>query len=114
MVRAMRQVVQEDAFDWLSWYEVREQTRQNVAGKRGKRRPIMDIEFERHCRGSRPRLAFEAKPLRRGKSVGAYLGAKGLATFFSGDALEPDHAPTQIIGGGDAAQAELRADARGG
>jgi hypothetical protein len=83
--RKIKEVTQDpSAPDWVDCYEVAEQVRQNAGKKRGKRRPIMDIEMERHCRGNRPHLGFEAKPLRRGKSVGAYLGEKGLGAFVSG------------------------------
>jgi len=44
----------------------------------------MDIEFECHRRGVRPRLGFEAKRLGNGKAAGDYLGAEGLAAFVSG------------------------------
>jgi hypothetical protein len=85
LIREMKQVAQDPSSpDWVDHYEIREQTRQNVAGKRGKRRPIMDIEIQRHCRGPRPCLGFEAKPLGRGSTIGGYLGDKGLAAFFSG------------------------------
>jgi hypothetical protein len=85
LIREIKLVAQDSSSpDWVDHYEIREQTRQNVAGKRGKHRPIMDIEIERHHRGPRPCLGFEAKPLGRGKAVGGYLGNNGLAAFLSG------------------------------
>ena len=69
---------------WVDRYEVREQVPQNVAGVRGKRRPRMDIEVERHYRGPRPCIGFEAKRLGRGKRLNAYLGTDGLGAFLSG------------------------------
>src|SRR5438034_8414522 len=52
LARAIRLVVQDPASpDWVDHYEIREQIRQNVAGKQGKWRPIMDIEIERRHRG---------------------------------------------------------------
>jgi hypothetical protein len=85
MKRKMKEVTQDPSSPgWVDYYEIGEQVRQNVGKKRGKKRPIMDIEMERHCRGTRPHLGFEAKPLKRGKSIGAFLGEKGLAAFFSG------------------------------
>jgi hypothetical protein len=44
----------------------------------------VDVEFERHLRGPRPRLRFEAKRLGRGSSVGDYLGSEGLGAFLHG------------------------------
>lgn len=70
--------------EWVERYEIREQVPQNTAGKLGKRRPKMDIEFERNGRGPRPHLGFEAKRLGRGKSIGDYLGEEGLAAFLGG------------------------------
>jgi hypothetical protein len=58
--------------------------RQNVRETHGKKRPIMDIEIERHHRGPRPCLGFEAKPLGRGKTIGGYVGEKGLGAFSCG------------------------------
>ncbi len=73
-----------DAPDWVDRYEVHEQRRKRIDGKRGKDRPIMDIEIERHHRGPRPRLGFEAKRLGRGHTAGNYLGNKGLGAFLTG------------------------------
>ena len=47
----------------------------------------MDIEIERHHRGPRPCLGFEAKRLGHGYTIGGnrgYLGDEGLAAFLSG------------------------------
>ncbi len=47
----------------------------------------MDIEIERHDRGPRPSLGFEAKRLGHGYTLGGkrgYLSHEGLAAFFSG------------------------------
>jgi hypothetical protein len=84
LVREVRLMMQESTIEWFVWYEVSEQVRQNVAGKKGKRRPIMDIEFERHGHGLRPCLGFEAKTLGRGNTIGNYLGDEGLAAFLNG------------------------------
>ncbi len=70
--------------NWVGLCEVHEQTRQNVAGKEGKDRPIIDIEIRRRRRGDHVRLRFEAKRLGRGKTIGGYLGERGMAAFFSG------------------------------
>ena len=85
LVRKMKLVAQDSASpDWVDRYEIHEQPPQNVAGKLGKRRPKMDIEIERHSRGPRPRLSFEAKRLGRKHTVGNYLGDKGLGAFLIG------------------------------
>ncbi len=86
LIRHMKLVAEDPSSpDWVDRYEIHEQSRQNVPGKLGKNRPIMDIQIERHQRGPRPCLGFEAKPLGRGKdnTIGAYLGDEGLAAFFS-------------------------------
>jgi hypothetical protein len=85
LVRAIRFVLQQPTSpDWVDHYEVSEQVPKNVAGKRGRRRPILDIEVERHQRGSRPCLGFEAKRLGRGKAIGGYVGSEGLGAFLTG------------------------------
>jgi hypothetical protein len=85
LVRRMKEVTQDPVSpEWVDHYEVNEQQLQNVHGKLGNARPRMDIEFERHSRGPRPRLGFEAKRLGRGAGLAAYLGADGLEAFLSG------------------------------
>ncbi len=85
LVRKMKLVAQDPASpDWVDRYEIHEQPPQNVAGKLGKRRPKMDIEIERHSRGPRPHLRFEAKRLGRGHAVGKYLSDEGLGAFLTG------------------------------
>jgi hypothetical protein len=85
LIRAVRLVLQDGTSpDWVDHYDIREQVPQNVPGKQGKRRPKMDIEVERHGRGSRPCLGFEAKRLGRGAAIGGYVGAEGLGAFVSG------------------------------
>lgn len=69
---------------WVEHYSVSEQVRSTAPGKLGKRRPIVDVEFERHRRGMRPRLRFEAKRLGRGAGVSDYLGDEGLGAFLVG------------------------------
>jgi hypothetical protein len=85
LVRELRIVLQDATSPgWVIHYEVREQVPQNVLGKKGKRRPKIDIEVERHQRGMRPCLGFEAKRLGRDKPIGAYLGNEGLCAFLTG------------------------------
>lgn len=85
LVRQMKSVIEdESALPWIDHYSVTEQVRSDAAGKFGKRRPIVDIEFERHKRGQRPRFRFEAKRLGRGCGVGDYVGGEGLGAFLTG------------------------------
>lgn len=85
LVRHMRAATEDSgAPTWVEHYSVSEQVRSTIAGKLGKRRPIVDIEFERHRRGNRPRLRFEAKRLGRGAGVSDYLGSEGLGAFLVG------------------------------
>lgn len=84
LVRAMREVIESPtAPDWVERYHVAEQVRQSVAGKQGKKRPILDVVVERSGRGPRPNCGFEAKRLnkRPQHSVTKYLGDEGLRAF---------------------------------
>ena len=85
LVREMKCVIQDPSSPvWVDHYHVQEQVLKNINDKRGKRRPKMDIEFERSGRGNRPTLGFEAKRLGRGNNVGTYLGEEGLTAFVNG------------------------------
>jgi hypothetical protein len=85
LTKEMKGVLEDHAApDWMQNYSVHEQVRSNAPDKEGKRRPIVDIEFERHKRGRRPRFRFEAKRLGRNHSAGAYFGDGGLEAFVSG------------------------------
>ena len=83
LTRNMDELLQEeDAPPWVEHYTVKEQIRSHTPEKLGKRRPIVDVEFERHKRGIRPRLRFEAKRLGRGAGISDYLGSEGLGAFL--------------------------------
>ncbi len=83
LARHMDEITQsEDAPPWAEHYAVRDQTRSHTQNTLGKRRPIVDVEIERHKRGIRPRLRFEAKRLGRGVGVADYLGSEGLGAFL--------------------------------
>jgi hypothetical protein len=85
LVRAMREIQEQgSAPAWVAYYAIHDDPPLNVPGKQGKRRPRVDIEFERITRGMRPRLRFEAKRLRRNRDVEQYLGEDGLGCFTSG------------------------------
>ncbi|MFT3870090.1 MAG: hypothetical protein QM715_16705 [Nibricoccus sp.] len=85
LVRHMKDAMEEsDAPIWTERYSVSEQVRSNASGKQGKRRAIVDIEFEQHKRGLRPRLRFEAKRLYSGSGVAEYVGDEGLSAFLTG------------------------------
>jgi hypothetical protein len=85
LVRAIKEEVCCDplAPEWVEHYEVHEQARQNTDDKRGKRRPMMDIEIECHRRGPRPKLGFEAKRLGYGHTTKKYLGDEGMTAFLN-------------------------------
>jgi hypothetical protein len=83
LTRHMDEITQaEDAPLWAERYTVQEQIRSHTPDRLGKSRPIVDVQFERHKRGIRPRLQFEAKRLGRGVGVGDYLGSEGLGAFL--------------------------------
>jgi hypothetical protein len=85
LVRHMDEVTQdENEPPWVQFYTVSEQVRSHSPGKLGKKRPIVDVQLERHKRGSRPRLRFEAKRLGRGVGVSGYVGEEGLGAFLDG------------------------------
>ena len=85
LIRAIREMQErESAPAWVVYYTIHDDPPLNVPGKRGKKRPRVDIEFERITRGFRPRLRFEAKRLRRNRDVRQYLGEEGLGCFISG------------------------------
>lgn len=85
LVRQMKSTIEDnDAPTWTQHYSVSEQVRSDAKGKLGKHRPIVDVELERHKRGKRPRLRFEAKRLYAGSGVSDYVGPDGLASFLDG------------------------------
>jgi len=85
LTREMNAVIEdESAPEWAEHYSVCEQVRANTPDKFGKARPIVDIEFERHQRGSRPRLRFEAKRLGPAHPASGYFGEGGLESFTTG------------------------------
>ncbi len=98
LVRRMKDVLEEmDAPPWTEHYSVSEQVRSNTTGKQGKRRAIVDVEFERCKRGPRPRLRFEAKRLYSGSGVGEYVGPEGLGAFLAGH-YSRTHADVGMLG----------------
>ncbi len=82
LLRHMRDVLDGGSPTWVEHYSVSEQSRVSGSAKLGKRRPIVDVEVERHCQGPRPRLRFEAKRLGPRHSVRKYLGKEGLRRFL--------------------------------
>jgi hypothetical protein len=85
LVRAMREILERSSAPaWAEYYTIHDDPPLNVPGKRGKKRPRVDIEFERINRGIRPRLRFEAKRLGKNHGVKQYLGQYGLGCFTSG------------------------------
>ena len=85
LVRAMREILERmSAPDWTVYYTIHDDPPLNVPGQRGKKRPRVDIEFERVIRGLRPCLRFEAKRLGKNHGTRRYLGEDGLGCFTSG------------------------------
>jgi hypothetical protein len=85
LVRSIREAMAEDtAPDWVINYSLRDDPPLDSPGRFGRSRPRVDIEFERVQRGARPCYHWEAKPLRDGSSIGAYLGDEGLGCYLSG------------------------------
>ena len=74
----------DDSELWMRDFEILDDPPQNIAGKFGKHRPRIDIEFVRVRRGHRPRFHIEAKRLYRTGSVNEYFGDEGLAMFVAG------------------------------
>ena len=86
LVRCARTIVErQDAAPWMEHMEVLDDPPQAVAGRHGKRRPRIDIEFVRTGRGLRPRFHVEAKRLYRSDSVNEYFGPGGLQMFVNGE-----------------------------
>ena len=85
IVRSVRDALEaDDAELWMKDFEILDDPPQNIAGKFGKHRPRIDIEFVRVRRGHRPRFHIEAKRLYRTGSVNEYFGDEGLGMFVAG------------------------------
>ena len=85
IVQAMKEIQDRDNVpDWIVNYSIHENPPLNVPGKRGKRRPRVDIQFEPHIAGKKPLFSFEAKRLGKNHGVSQYLGQEGLGCFTSG------------------------------
>jgi len=67
----------------LEHFETKDDAPQSVHGKKGKRRPRVDITIVRTGRGARRRIHFEAKRLYRGDSASQYVGPDGLGMFLN-------------------------------
>ncbi len=86
LIRCARMIVESDsAAPWMEHMEVLDDPPQAAAGRHGKQRPRIDIEFVRTGRGQRPRFHVEAKRLYRSDSVNEYFGSGGLQMFVNGD-----------------------------
>ena len=98
LTREMQAVIESEfAPEWTGHYSVQEQVRANAPGKLGKDRPIVDIEFERHKHGRRPRLRFEAKRLGPNHRAKGYFGDGGLDAFVTGY-YDRTHEDTGMLG----------------
>ena len=85
IVRSIREVLEaENAEPWMQDFDIHDDPPQNIAGRFGKHRPRIDIEFVRALRGPRPHFHIEAKRLSRAGSINEYLGDEGLGMFVAG------------------------------
>lgn len=85
LVRAMAEVLDDQsAPDWTRFFFVADDPPQNVAGRLGRRRLRVDIEFIESRIPPRNHFRIEAKRLYRSGSVAEYLGPEGLGMFLSG------------------------------
>jgi hypothetical protein len=86
LVRAMKSIQEsQGAPRWMIYLHIADDPPVNNAGRFGKRRRRVDIEFERSQRGRRPRFQCEAKRLHKSDSLAKYLGTDGLGRFLAGD-----------------------------
>jgi len=86
LVRAMKETrLRMDAPTWMIRMYVADDPPVNAAGRSGKQRRRIDIEFERSERGARFNFHCEAKRLYRSDSVVEYLGNNGLGMFLAGE-----------------------------
>src|SRR6185437_8280784 len=75
LVEAVRNLLESaGAEPWMEHIEVLDDPPQILAGRYGKARPRIDIEFVQTLRGRRPRFHIEAKRLYRSDSVNEYFG----------------------------------------
>ena len=85
LVDAIRAYVQSPrAPAWAVHFAIHDDPPLSTGVKLGKRRPRVDIEFERTQAGKRPRFQFEAKRLYIHSGVAEYTGKDGLGCFISG------------------------------
>src|SRR5262245_18762567 len=85
IVRSIREVLEADnAEPWMQDFEIYDDPPQNVAGRFGKYRPRIDIDFVRALSGRHPRFHIEAKRLYRARSTEEYFGDDGLGMFVAG------------------------------
>lgn len=89
LVKSIREVMDDSkAPDWMSFYTVNENVPLNVPGKRGKSRPLVDIDFESTNSRHRTHFRLESKWVgAQKKSLGdkeGYLGKEGIGCFLSG------------------------------
>jgi hypothetical protein len=86
LVKVLRDITEEPSSSKWTWhFSIHDDLPVNVPDRRGKRRPRLDIQFERTGRGPHPHYAFEAKRLAAGHNgVSDYLGKEGLGRFLRG------------------------------
>lgn len=91
---AVQQVLEDRASPppkWTRSFFVRDEGRLRSPSRKGKRRKIIDLQFEYSAPTVRVRFDIEAKRLSKGHSeVGKYLGPTGLGEFIAGDYASGD------------------------
>jgi hypothetical protein len=90
LVKGARNLLESaNAEPWMEDIEVLDDPPQELAGRYGKARPRIDIEFVQTIHGRRPRFHIEAKRMYRSDSVNEYFGPGGMQMFVGGQyALE--------------------------
>ena len=85
LARSMEDVIQDrNAPKWTTFFSIYDDPPVNVPGRKGKRRPRLDLRIERTSQGRRPSYQFEAKRLGRNNTAGKYAGSDGLGMFTAG------------------------------
>ena len=70
---------------WMHRYHVADDVHVRHAKRKGKKRPLVDIEIVDVKSRPRPRFHFEAKRLGKKNGVGKYVGQSGLGCILSGE-----------------------------
>jgi hypothetical protein len=78
-------VLDDASQEWMDLFSVHNEAPVRDPKRKGKHRRKVDIRICSAQSRPRTRFAFEAKPLRDGKSVATYVGEHGLGRFLRGE-----------------------------